>query len=106
VISHPQVALEAAIETVVLVLSAPGEYADHARQASEVVRTLQCPTDTIPHYCRCCPAAGSAKRRQHMLSALADLFATSPEEAKDEAGATISAVQQIAILLVKTVASP
>ena len=44
--------------------------------------------------------------RQHMLSALADLFATSPEEAKDEAGATISAVQQIAILLVEKVAPP
>jgi hypothetical protein len=41
-----------------------------------------------------------------MLSALADLFATSPEEAKDEAGATISAVQQIAILLVEKVAPP
>ena len=48
-ISHPQLALEAAIETAVLVLSAPGEYADHTRQASEVMRTLQCPTDTIPH---------------------------------------------------------
>ena len=38
-ISHPQLALEAAIETVVLVLSAPGEYADHTRQASEVAVT-------------------------------------------------------------------
>jgi hypothetical protein len=41
-----------------------------------------------------------------MLSALVDLFATSPDEANDEVGATISAVEQITVLLVGKVASP
>jgi hypothetical protein len=37
--------------------------------------------------------------RQHMLRALTNLFVTSPDEADAEAGATVRAIMQIAILL-------
>ena len=49
---------------------------------------------TLP-YRRFCMA------RQHMLKALVELFAVHPDEADVEAGATVRAVQQIAILLME-----
>jgi hypothetical protein len=45
------------------------------------------------------PCSRFCVARQHMLSALVELFATSSDEADDEAGATVRAIMQIAILL-------